>query len=170
MNPFTNLPNLWFWDFKPTGSMARSHLFLQLLAASQESSRPLVSLLGFFWLPGSRIQFHKLCNTLFSLFKASFLICFNSVLAQNNTFLHSSQKLLLIYSRISAKLLYISASNSDSFFSEICRPQPLLQHFLVLLTYHFRSLHSPQDLSPPLMALVFPDFTSTPCCGSSSHI
>ena len=49
---------------------------------------------------------------------------------QHMVFVHQGFFSHLFPSRISAKLLYNSASNSDSFFSGICRPSPLVTcHF-----------------------------------------
>ena len=72
---------------------------------------------------------------------------------QHIVFVHQGFFSHLFPSRISAKLLYNSASNSDSFFSGICRPSPLVTTFPCALHMSFWSL----QLSLPIVALVFHD-------------
>ena len=72
----------------------------------------------------------------------------------------------LFPSRISAKLLYNSASNSDSFFSGICRPSPLVTTFPCALHMSFWSLHRPYNF----LCLLWLWFSMTPRCRSRSHI
>ena len=85
---------------------------------------------------------------------------------QHIVFVHQGFFSHLFPSRISAKLLYNSASNSDSFFSGICRPSPLVTTFPCALHMSFWSLHSPYNF----LCLLWLWFSMTPRCRSRSHI
>ena len=85
---------------------------------------------------------------------------------QHIVFVHQGFFSHLFPSRISAKLLYNSASNSDSFFSGICRPSPLVTTFPCALHMSFWSLHSPYNF----LCLLWIWFSMTPRCRSRSHI
>ena len=85
---------------------------------------------------------------------------------QHIVFVHQGFFSHLFPSRISAKLLYNFASTSDSFFSGICRPSPLVTTFPCALHMSFWSLHSPYNF----LCLLWLWFSMTPRCRSRSHI